>query len=150
MVICGETSLEREVHIKTWWYSLCRIVLWKLLNTCGWIFDACLLLQLKSRSPRGASHHPAFMGNCQTISHTFYSPIYPVDEGNEDVGSVWDTSYCFFLFGVNQVHCFGLKPRGEGSILCVLYQLKSRSSWGEDWNVSRVTLHEFDITFLML
>ena len=36
----------------------------------------------------GASHHPAFMGNCRTISYMLYSPIYPVDEGNEDVGSV--------------------------------------------------------------
>ena len=44
---------------------------------------SCLLLQLKFRSPRGASHHPAFVGNCQTISHTFYSLIYPADEGNE-------------------------------------------------------------------
>ena len=32
---------------------------------------------------RGASHHSAFMGNCWTISHTFCSLIYPVDEGNE-------------------------------------------------------------------
>ena len=31
----------------------------------------CLLLQRKSWSKRGASHHPAFMGNCPTISHTF-------------------------------------------------------------------------------
>ena len=28
----------------------------------------CLLLQLKSRSARGASHHPIFMGNCTTIN----------------------------------------------------------------------------------
>ena len=35
------------------WDSLCRMVLWKLLNTCGWIFGPCLLLQLKSRSRRG-------------------------------------------------------------------------------------------------
>ena len=42
-----------------------------------------LLLRLKFRSARGASHYPAFMGNCQTISHTFYSLIYPVNEGNE-------------------------------------------------------------------
>ena len=35
------------------WDSLCRMVLSKLLNTCGWIFGACLLLQLKSRSRRG-------------------------------------------------------------------------------------------------
>ena len=37
----------------------------------------CLLLQLKFQSLRGASHHSAFMGNCQTISHTFYSLILP-------------------------------------------------------------------------
>ena len=55
----------------------------------------CLLLWLKSRSVRGASHHPAFMGNCRTISHKFYSPIYPVDEGNDDVGSVSDNILLF-------------------------------------------------------
>ena len=32
-----------------------------------------LLLRLQSRSARGAFHHPAFMGNCLTISHTCYS-----------------------------------------------------------------------------
>ena len=31
----------------------------------------CILLQLKSRSARGASHHPVFMGSRPTISHTF-------------------------------------------------------------------------------
>ena len=46
----------------------------------------CLLLRLKSRSAKGASNHPAFMGNCRTISHTFHSPFYPVDKGKEDVG----------------------------------------------------------------
>ena len=35
---------------------------------------------------REASHQPAFMSNRLTISHMFYNPIYPVDEGNEDVG----------------------------------------------------------------
>ena len=43
----------------------------------------CLLLLLKFQSAREASHHPAFMSNCGTISHTFYSLIYPVDEGNQ-------------------------------------------------------------------
>ena len=33
----------------------------------------CLLLRLKSRCTRGASHHPAFMRNCLTISQTCYS-----------------------------------------------------------------------------
>ena len=32
--------------------------------------QACLLLRLKSRSETGASHHPAFIGNCRTITHT--------------------------------------------------------------------------------
>ena len=32
--------------------------------------QSCLLLRLKSQSTKGASHHPAFMGNCLTISHT--------------------------------------------------------------------------------
>ena len=32
---------------------------------------SCLLLRLKSRSTRGASHHTAFMDNWQTINHTF-------------------------------------------------------------------------------
>ena len=32
--------------------------------------QSCLLLRLKSRNARGASHHPAFMGNCLTINHT--------------------------------------------------------------------------------
>ena len=48
---------------------------------------------------RGASHQPTFMSNWRTISRMFYSPIYPVDEGNEDVGLV--------QFGVNQVKCLG-------------------------------------------
>ena len=33
--------------------------------------SSCLLLWLKSRSARGAFHHPAFMGTCPTISHTY-------------------------------------------------------------------------------
>ena len=61
----------------------------------------CFLLWLKSRSARGTSHHPAFMGNCQTISHKFYSPTYPVDEGNDDVGSVSDKILLFLeLFDI--------------------------------------------------
>ena len=43
----------------------------------------CLLLLLNFRSAWEASRHPAFMGNCQTISHTPHSPTYPVDEGSE-------------------------------------------------------------------
>ena len=36
----------------------------------------CLLLRLKSRSTKGASTHPAFMGNCSTINHKCY-PYLP-------------------------------------------------------------------------
>ena len=75
MVKCGGTSLEGEGHIKSPWDALCKMVLWKLLNTCGWIFGAWLLLQLKSRSAIGASHHPPCLDNCRIINHTFYSPI---------------------------------------------------------------------------
>ena len=42
-----------------------------------------LLLRLKFRSARGASRHPASMGDCQTISHTPHGPTYPVDEESE-------------------------------------------------------------------
>ena len=38
-----------------------------------WFFVSkiCLLLPLKSWSARGPSHHPTFMGYCQTISYMF-------------------------------------------------------------------------------
>ena len=39
------------------------------------LWTSCLLLRLKFQSARGASHHPAFTGNYETISHTFYSLI---------------------------------------------------------------------------
>ena len=48
----------------------------------------CLLLQLKPWGVKGASHQPAVMSDRRTISQTFYSPIYPVEEGNEDVGLI--------------------------------------------------------------
>ena len=35
--------------------------------------NLCLLLRLKSRSARGAFHHPTFMGSCPTISHTYFA-----------------------------------------------------------------------------
>ena len=131
MVKCGETPLEGEGHVKTLWDSLCRMVLRKLLNTCGWIFVAWLLLQLKSRSVRGASHHPAVMGNCRTISHTLCSPIYPVDEVNEHVGSIWDNILLFCIcFGVNKVHCFGLKFGARGVYLMWIVSTKMVELWG--------------------
>ena len=49
---------------------------------------SCLLLQLKPWGVRGGSHQPTFMSDRRTITHKFYGPIYPVDEGNEDVGLI--------------------------------------------------------------
>ena len=124
MVEYGEAPLEREGRVKTLWGSLCSLILWKLLNSCGWIFGACLLLQLKSWNVRGVFHHPAVMHNCWTISHMFYSPIYPVADGNEGEGLVSEITSYFFLFGVNQVNCFGLKPRPRGEYLMYIVSVK--------------------------
>ena len=60
-----------------------------------------LILWLTSRSARGASHHPAFMGNCLTISHTFFNLIYPVDKFALKEMRMWDQSKilsCFFVW----------------------------------------------------
>ena len=40
----------------------------------------CVLLRLKSRSVRGASHHPDFVGSRPTISYMVFSRVYPTDE----------------------------------------------------------------------
>ena len=59
-------------------------------------------LRLKSRSVREASHQPFFMGNCPTISHRFFSFIYPVDEFSLEEIRTWCQfkilSYCFFVW----------------------------------------------------
>ena len=54
-----------------------RVIGFWVSESVTWI--PCLLFRLTSRRERGASHHPAFMDNCPTISHTFFSFIYPVD-----------------------------------------------------------------------
>ena len=69
-----------------------------------------LIASAKISELEGASHHPAFMGNYRTISHTFYCPIYPVDKGIEDVGSNWD--FILLFFRLNPVHCFKVNPVG--------------------------------------
>ena len=35
------------------------------------------------------------MGYSQTVSETFYSPDYPVDEGNEELDYLWDDILLF-------------------------------------------------------
>ena len=84
------------------------------------------------------------MGYCLTISETFYSPDYPVYEGNEELRWVWDNTFLFYhllwIKFMNSDENSGM--RGEK------YRLKSQRLGG-DWNVSRATLCEFDITFLV-
>ena len=49
----------------------------------------CMLIAPAKILEREGSISPSsFYGELLTISHTFYSAIYPVDEGNEDVESV--------------------------------------------------------------
>ena len=52
-----------------------------------------ILPRLKSRIARGSYDHPAFMGNCPTISHTFSvlsTQWMNLLKGKEDMGSVQD------------------------------------------------------------
>ena len=79
------------------------------------LFDYCLLLWLKFWGARGASHHSALMGCCQTISYTFYSSNYPVDEGNEDLGKVWDNILLFFCLVQIKVIALASNPGREGA-----------------------------------
>ena len=99
----------------------------------------CLLLQLKPWGVRGASHQPAVMSDHRTISLMFYSPIYPVEEGNEDVGLI--------QFGVNKLSSLGQKTRREWRISCVLYCLQSLS-WVR-LKYQEGVLHELDIRLVL-
>ena len=54
------------------------------------------------------------MSDCRTITHTFYSPIYPLDEGNEDVGLIY--------FDVNKASSLGQKNQDvsrEYDVYCI-------------------------------
>ena len=87
-----------------------------------WVYLSGLLLQLKREGTRARGerrHRQSFLGNCQTMIHMFNSPIYPLDEGNEDVGSV--RNFIFFLFSLKQVHCFGLNSKAQGEyLICIV------------------------------
>ena len=91
--------IEGGVYVETLWRLLVnwetRVGMWvvrlrtwqpgsPLKRRMGYLpwLTSCLLLWLKFQSASGASHHSGFMGSYWTISHTFYSLIYPVDEGN--------------------------------------------------------------------
>ena len=45
-------------------------------------------------------------------------------DGNEGEGLVSEITSYFFLFNVNQVHCFGLKPGPRGEYLISVVSVK--------------------------
>ena len=60
------------------------------------------------------------MGNCPTISHTFFSLIYPVEEFSlKEMRTRGGPRFhlIVFSFGVNQVYSFGLNPEARGEHL---------------------------------
>ena len=90
-----------RLRVFSWKFgSINKIFIKNNFSTLSICASSYLLLRLKSPSARGASHHPAFMGNCRTISHTFYSLIYPVDEFSLKETRTWGqfkiSSYYFF------------------------------------------------------
>ena len=133
--------IEDNVYVETleWGMWVVRLRTWRpgspLKSRMGYLpwLTSCLLLWLKFWSARGASRYPAFMGNCQTISHMFYSLFYPVGERNE----VWIQS---IAWGQCKNLEFGRLKLGIK--MCDIAPGK--------WDVSRVTLHKFDVGFLLL
>ena len=54
-----------------------------------WVNIWCMLISpAKIPECKGNISPSSFYSNCQTISHTFYNPIYPVDGRNKVVGLV--------------------------------------------------------------
>ena len=102
--------------LETWWTGKQESSVWVVrlrdgrperplkygLGYLPWL-TSCLLLHLKPWEVRWATRQPAFMSDCRTITHTFYSPIYPLDEGNEDVGLIY--------FDVNKASSLGQKTK---------------------------------------
>ena len=64
-----------------------------------WVNNWCMLIApSKIRVCKGSISPSNFYGQLPGYQ-SFYSPIYLVDEGNEDVGLVSETtSYCFFVW----------------------------------------------------
>ena len=93
-----------------------------------WAYLSGLLLQLKSWCAREASHNPAFMGNCRTISRTFYNPS---TQWMKEMRT-WDwfeiSSYCFFVW-CEPSSLLRLKSQGARGV-SQLFQLKLQSSGG--------------------
>ena len=63
----------------------------------------------------------------QTVSETFYGPNCPVDEGNEELGQVWDDVLLFYRLLRMKLMASVKKPRHEGKNS---RRLSSFTSWG--------------------
>ena len=75
------------------------------------LFGVPAMLQLKLWSARGASHHPLIW---ETIIHTFFSLIHPVDEFSfKEMSIMWGqpkiSSCCLYFW------CKSKELRGKGS-----------------------------------
>ena len=79
----------------------------KLLNTRGWIFGACLLLQLKFWNVRGASHLWALLVTRFIVLSTQWMKEMRTWGWSEI------TNYCFFVF----IYCYGIKFGAGGEYL---------------------------------
>ena len=84
------------------------------------------MLWLKSCIVRGASHHPAFMGNCPIISHTFsvfFNQWVNLLRWNEDMVQYNISSYC------SCVWCESRESRSRGSLRfpCVTQMVETSS-----------------------
>ena len=121
-------------------------VRWLLQNGGNW----GRLLTAKTRNARGASHQPAFM-NCLTTSHMWYlclrssrwvkalCSMTPYD---------WPRWFCWrFWDMVSMVLLIGSWCYSWQWVWNVMTKLCCVASG--KWNISRVWLQEFDITYIM-
>ena len=145
---------------------------WLVVWNMTWRISEMQLLSAKSRSSGGASHQPAFMGSCLTISHTSLPclpshtslpclPLCPVYLLVTRLCPVFALSLCFMA---------PYDWTSDGSIdifLDVEFGFTSMGSWrysrewvwnirtklsyipSEKWNVSRESIQGFDIRYVM-
>ena len=104
------------------------------------IYVLCILLWLNQGwSARGASHQPASIDSCLTISHTCL-PCLP---------SRWVSPGCTFWF----VHRAVFVLWRVGAILGNGYRVQGQnyvSNVSMEWEISKVSLQEFDVYCIIL
>ena len=89
---CGKAPLEGEGHVTLYERWPMRLSIQNgPIETVEYIcvnIRCMLVAPAKILEREGSISPSSFYGELLIISHTFYSPIYPLDEGNEDVESV--------------------------------------------------------------